>query len=275
MRIGGLALACAMLLATVGTAKAQQVNDKLYVPSSNQALPFDDKTLFSGPSAATSAPLKETPWCGGVEVGLVGSDGNSNVFKARLGANTKRSTEDNYFMADLAYGYATQNGKISENKALFNTRDEILFANSPWTIFGSGQVEYDQFRAFDFRVASHTGVGNLLLKTDTTCIRGRVGAGFSREIGGPQDRWVPEGLVGGDFEHRLTERQRVLATVDWYPDLGAFGQYRLRSRAGYEILIDPSMGLTLRLGIQDRYDSNPGPAKRNDLDYFMTLLFKF
>jgi hypothetical protein len=46
-------------------------------------------------------------------------------------------------------------------------------------------------------------------------------------------------------------------------------------RAAYEILIAPEWGLTLRLGIQDRYDSDPGDAKRNDFDYFSTLLLKF
>ena len=33
--------------------------------------------------------------------------------------------------------------------------------------------------------------------------------------------------------------------------------------------------MVLRLGVQDRYDSNPGPARRNDLNYFVTLLFRF
>jgi hypothetical protein len=27
--------------------------------------------------------------------------------------------------------------------------------------------------------------------------------------------------------------------------------------------------------VQDRYDSSPGPARRNDLNYFATLLFRF
>ena len=50
---------------------------------------------------------------------------------------------------------------------------------------------------------------------------------------------------------------------------------RVRARAGYEITLDPDHGMVLRLGVQDRYDSSPGPAKRNDVNYFVTLLFKF
>jgi hypothetical protein len=31
----------------------------------------------------------------------------------------------------------------------------------------------------------------------------------------------------------------------------------------------------MRLGIQERYDSDPGNAKRNDLNYFATMGIKF
>ena len=34
-------------------------------------------------------------------------------------------------------------------------------------------------------------------------------------------------------------------------------------------------GIVLRLGVQNRYDSDPGLAKRNDLTYFATLGFGF
>jgi hypothetical protein len=93
--------------------------------------------------------------------------------------------------------------------------------------------------------------------------------------GGPPDRWVPEAVVGGDFNHRFTDRQGFVSTVDVFPNLSQLGQFRVRARAGYEIVISPEHGMVLRLGVQDRYDSNPGPAKRNDLNYFTTLLFRF
>jgi hypothetical protein len=33
--------------------------------------------------------------------------------------------------------------------------------------------------------------------------------------------------------------------------------------------------MVLRLGVQDRYDTLSGQSKRNDVNYFATLLFKF
>jgi hypothetical protein len=86
---------------------------------------------------------------------------------------------------------------------------------------------------------------------------------------------VPEAVIGGDFNHRFTDRQGFVSTLDVFPNLSDFGQFRVRAWAGYEIVLDPKHGMVLRLGVQDRYDSNPGPAKRNDLNYFTTLLFQF
>ena len=44
---------------------------------------------------------------------------------------------------------------------------------------------------------------------------------------------------------------------------------------GYENVLDPRNGVVLRVGVQDRFDSDPGNAKRNDVTYFMTLGVKF
>jgi len=262
-----------------GAVLAQQLNDKLFMPSANASQPFNDTTVFTPvakPSPTDAPPRDEHPlWCGGLEFGLNGSEGNSDVMKMRFGANARRRTEANLLTVDLVYGMARQNGIQSENKALFNVRDEILLRDSPWGVFASGQLEYDEFRDFDFRVASHAGMGYQVWRTERCCLRTRLGAGFSREIGGPRDRWVPEGLAGADFDYRFTERQRFVSTVDLFPDLGHWGQYRLRFRAAHEILIDPDLNMTLRLGVQDRYDSNPGGSLRNDIDYFLALMMKF
>jgi hypothetical protein len=257
-----------------------------FLPS-KQNNEFKDSTLIPKPLKIEKATPAETPgelpppppppkiWTGGLEFGVNGTDGNTEVLKIRLGADLRRETASNLFTADFVYGMARQVGLETENKALFNARDEILFADSPWSIFASTNVEYDRFRAFDFRVGVYAGVGYQWLKSEATDFRTRAGAGAVREIGGPRDRWVPEALLGYDLVHSFTERQRFVTTLDFYPNLEDAGEFRVRTRAAYEILVDPSIGLNLRLGIQDRYDSNPGPAKRNDIDYFVTLLLRY
>lgn len=227
-------------------------------------------------------PEKGIPklWTGGFQFGINGSEGNSDVLNVRTGLELRRETENNILTIVGSYWLARQDGTTTQNNSIVNARDEILFGtDNPWSYFNALQIEYDEFRAYDFRVGLYTGVGYMFIKDDVTRFQGRVGAGVQREFGtdGVEARWVPEGLVGFDYDHAFTDRQKFTSGLDVYPSLSNLGQYRVRARAAYEILLDPDSGTTLRLGLSDRYDSNPGDAttKKNDLNYFVTLLFKF
>ncbi|HEX4611449.1 MAG TPA: DUF481 domain-containing protein [Urbifossiella sp.] len=226
-----------------------------------------------------ASPPPRRTWHGGFEFGINGSEGNSDVTSLRFGSNVDRKLDRNAFHMDALYTFTRQDGVTKQNQAILNARDEILFPGSPWSIFSATQVEYDEFRAYDLRAGAYSGFSYRWLKTDATLFKTRLGAGATREMdtvaGGSPNRWVPEAVIGDDFNHRFTDRQSFVSSLDVFPNLSQIGQFRVRARAGYEIVIAPEHGMVLRLGVQDRYDSNPGPARRNDLNYFTTLLFRF
>ncbi len=265
---------------------------------------FDEKTVFPDPPAALKPkppellpppkpiilsdgfelppppplppPVKR--WFGGFEFGLNGSSGNADILNVRLGSNVDRKTESNRFHTDLLYTLSRQEGKTQQDQAILNARDEILFGPSPWSVFSALQVEYDAFRAYNFRAGTYDGLSYRWVKTDKTFFSTRFGAGAVRELSGnatTKDRWVAEAVLGGDLNHKFTDRQAYVSSVDVYPNLSRLGEYRIRARAAYEIVLDPKRGMVLRMGVQDRFDSSPGNAKRNDVNYFTTLLFKF
>jgi hypothetical protein len=66
----------------------------------------------------------------------------------------------------------------------------------------------------------------------------------------------------------------VKLTSDYYPAWEDFHDYRLVTNAYWEILLDDQTNLSLKLGAVDRYDSTPNGALPNDIDYFVTLLWK-
>ncbi|MBX9579243.1 MAG: DUF481 domain-containing protein [Gemmataceae bacterium] len=242
--------------------------------------PPDRRVMIPDGSYPPDPPSPPPPplWKGGVELGVNGSQGNSDVLSLRLGANADRRTERNLFHMDLLYTLSRQDGMTRQDQALLNLRDELLFPGNPYSLFSATQVEYDQFRAYDLQVGSYLGVAYRWVKTDATLFKTRVGAGAVRQMdlsGTAPSRWVPEAVVGGDWNHRFTDRQGFVSSLDVFPNLSQIGQFRVRARAGYEIVLAPEYGMVLRLGVQDRYDSSPGPAKRNDVNYFTTLLFKF
>jgi hypothetical protein len=222
-------------------------------------------------------PDKPPPkiWTGGLEVGLAGADGNSTNFKFRTGYNTRAENERNLFKLDVNYNYANTGQKDLENRALAKSRYECLFPGSKWSWFNAGELEYDEFRAFDLRLAAHTGAAYVVLKTDKVHLKSRLGGGASREIGGPANEFKPEILMGFDFELKIAARQKFIVVCDYYPTVIDWSDYRVETRANYEVLIDPDWNLTLRVGLLNRYDNTPEGKLPNDIDYYMTILWKY
>jgi hypothetical protein len=234
---------------------------------------------FPEPAPADAAALRFAPfshWTGSIELGLNGATGNVERFSGRGGIRGERRTDLNQSLAEFTYIYARTDGDTSQNEAHLVLRNDRLFVDSPWRLFGLGFIDYDELKDWDFRTAGFLGVGYAFVEDDRTQVVGRVGAGLMREWGGGENAIVPEGLLGLDVEHQLTERQRIVGSIDFFPDLREIGPYRFLAKAAWEILVDPEVNMSLRVGAESRYDSSPGAGlKRHDLDYFAVLVWSF
>jgi putative salt-induced outer membrane protein YdiY len=214
-------------------------------------------------------------WKGSFELGLDGTEGNSQTLNFRFGFDAKRTTPGNVLKFGLDYRRNTTEEEETAHRAFLDWRAERLFHESPWTCFVHGTVDYDEFKKLDTRVAADLGLGYELIETDSTSLVAQLGGGFSHEIGSPNEHYVPEAVFGLDFEHQLTRRQQLACAVQYTPDVTDFGEFRLTARAGWELLIDQEMNLSLKLSVLNRYDSTPDGVKPNDLDYAAVLLWKF
>lgn len=214
-------------------------------------------------------------WTGNVELGLNGSDGNTQTLSFRAAVNGKRETSKTVTTAGVLYLYGTQDGDKNQDRAEFNLRNDWKIT-PPWRIFAIGKAEYDTFQDWVWRTSAFAGLGYEFIKNDKTLLLGRFGAGITKEFGGEDNRIQPELDFGLDFEHKFDERSKVFASVDVYPSLQSFSDYRAVGKAGYEIVVDPQSGMALKLGAEDRYDATPGDGKkRNDITYFAVLSFNF
>jgi putative salt-induced outer membrane protein YdiY len=287
-----LLLSLPVVLLAAGSASAQGVYE---FPPWTSVLPQESAApMFESPppppeaprsaqavpaSRAPAAPAQPEPavklWEGNFELGLNGSEGNSETFNFRFGAEGKRQTDDNVLTLDLDYHRDTSHSVETAHRLFFDWRYEWLFKESPWTWFAHGSAEYDEFKAFDLRVSLDTGLGYQFLKTERTSFLGRMGGGWSREFGGPDDRYVPEAVLGADFAHRFSPRQKFTASVDYTPDVTDFADWRLNTKAAWDVVLDEAMNLSLKVSVLDRYDSTPHGAKPNDVDYAVTLLWSF
>lgn len=218
--------------------------------------------------------LDASQWDGSLEIGLNGTDGNSEAFTLRTGGNLKRKTKTYEVGGDLTYLKTTTGGVESQNRLLSNMRYERFLGDTRWSYFFKGFLEYDEFKAYDLRIFANTGLGYLLVKTETIKFKGRLGAGASREFGGPDDEISPEAVFGCDYDWVITERQKLNATMDYLPQWGDFSDYRVISALNWEVLLDKVANLSLKLSVSDRYDSTPNGRRPNDVDYGLLLLWK-
>ena len=217
----------------------------------------------------------ENPWSGSFELGLNGSDGNNDLFNFRLGLDLERKTDWTKFTFDLDYKNDSTDEVQTANRLFIDGRQEWSPTPGPWSLFAHGTTEYDEFQDFDTRIAGDAGLTYEFIKTDVGRFAGRVGLGASREIGGSDDDWVPEGSFGLDLERKISKLQKFVMSVDYFPDLSNFGDSRIQTKVDWEVTIDADMNLALKVGVLDRYDSTPGTAMHNDLDYSAVILWKF
>jgi putative salt-induced outer membrane protein YdiY len=219
------------------------------------------------------APPTLVDWDGSVELGINGTEGNAQTFSLRAGASLERTTDTSIWKGELIYAKTEAASVKTQHEALLRVRYERLFA-SPWTWFTRFEGFYDEFRAFDIRLVLNTGLGYRFLDTDVTRLTTRAGAGVSREFGGPNDEYVPEAVLGLDFERQLTERQKFTFTGDYLPDWRDFTNYRLVSDLAWVLLLDEASDLNLKVSVIDQYDSTPEGQKPNDVTYAILLLWK-
>lgn len=244
------------------------------------------------PAAPEEAPPPEPVgffdgWDGSVSLGVLGTSGNTEIFtfNSQIDGLRKSKAHETSFIAKYtrAQGETRPNGSGElANRAEIRGRNDFIFTDSKWFAFAEGVYEYDEFQDWSSRVQLFAGPGYVWTDTERTTFKTRAGVGVIREFLGSDNRARAEAILSADLRHKLTERQNLTAVLDVFPDLTNVNLYRGRLRVQWEIVVDPEVNLTLKLGFEDRYDMDPGPdsftggsLKRNDIEYFALLGWSF
>jgi len=214
-------------------------------------------------------------WENHAEFGLDGSSGNAETLAIQTGLEMRRKTDAYTLALDFDYRQASARDTTTEDNGRFNIDYDRLLGDSNWTTFGKFGLEFDEFKAFDLRVNLNGGLGYYWIRNDATNLITRFGAGASREIGAPIDEWVAEAVLGVDADHQLSSRQKIKAKIDYFPTFADFSDFRLVTDVAWESLIDNSENLSIRLSVNNRYDSTPQGALASDWYYSALLLYKF
>jgi len=223
-----------------------------------------------------AAPAPEPEWDSEVTLGIDGSEGNTESFNLRASFSTERIEKDvERFYFESKYRLETDSGDRTENEWYNRAIQEWYLPESPrWSWFLQGEVEYDEFQAWDLRVAAQTGPSYLFIDNDTTTLRGRAGLGLAYEFGAPDERLIPEAVIGYDFTHAFSERTRFSSTGNLFFDLEEGDEFRSYVDAAYEVDMTEEGDWTLRVGVEHEYDSDSDVTPW-DVDYFAALVYSF
>lgn len=245
----------------------------LVAPDGSVAPPAETLTAES----STAAALADKPalWTSQIEFGMNGAAGNSRLFTARVGFATKREGKRTDFKTGINYLKATANDEETQNQVFHDARNEWKLGESPWRYYIFENTTYDEFQAWKVRLVMGSGFGYQFLKNDRTSLQTRAGAGASREFQGPRNEFVPEANLGMDFDHKLTQRQSLCSSVEYFPSFLSIDDFRVNTKIAWECAIDEAKNLSLRVGILDRYQSKADGRKPNDINYYTELVWKF
>lgn len=215
-----------------------------------------------------------TDWERSAEVGVNGSEGNSQNMDAHIGLSAK--FENNVKRWNISSAYNTSSSDKRTSRSDFHaqfTRD-FLLPDLPHFYFLRGRYDWDEFEDWDYRVDLSGGIGSQLIKTESWSLIGRTGLGFSKEFGGDNTGWVPEALLGLDNQWTIAEHQSVELNTTFYPSLEELGEFRNISEFNWNIGLADINNLNLKLGLVNNYDSmSSADSKKNDFKYRLLLVF--
>lgn len=217
----------------------------------------------------------EHPWTGSFATGMNARSGNVNTMDINANLIANRETDLNLTNLIGNYFYGRNNSATVNDRAFGQVRRERKL-NNVWSLYFQAGLELDRFRDFDYRIALHSGFSREIYRVERGFLRGRLGAGASREVGSANEDWSPELQIGADWEHQLTEAIKLFAILDYYPNVSDFSDYRFNTNVGLNYLISAPRDVSLRVFAQNRFDSTPPPGNaNNDIDYGVALSFGF
>lgn len=209
-------------------------------------------------------------------VGLNGSSGNTEAFNFRTVVSGLRESKNLETAVDFSYVNQNSEGEETSDRFVAEIRNDWLLEDSKWRLFATGKYEYDEYQNWLHRISGFAGVGYEILDNDKHKLIGRAGVGGNQTIGGEDQGFHPEGFLGADYKWAISSKNSFKAGATYFPSFENGSDFRVNSYAEYQITLSEESNMVLVMGAMDRYDSDPGgTAKKNDIDYYLTLGWTF
>ena len=207
-------------------------------------------------------------WSGFLDTGLSQSQGNSRTITFNLAINATRTTKRDKVSVHFTSLYA-KNSTSGETLLTADTKrggiSYNLNLNERSFVFGSSDLEADQFQKLDLRSVLGGGFGVNLRKTDRVQLDIFGGGDLNKEFFSTGlSRSSAEMQFGQEFFLKLTGKNSLREKLTVFPNLNELGEARI----GFDssLITNINRWLGWQFTVSDRYLSNPVPGtKKNDL----------
>jgi putative salt-induced outer membrane protein len=212
-------------------------------------------------------------WVGNLDLGFAASRGNANTETLTLSTNAARSTTRDKISVYYASLFSSSDFSGGTNETTANSKrggvSYNLNLNKKAFVFGTVDLESDQFQDLDLRFSPAGGGGYHAIDTKPTQLDLRVGAAANREFFSTGlNRTSAELLLGDSFAHKFSAATHIEQKLDFFSNLSNSGEYRMNFDISGVTAIHK--WLSWQLTISDRYLSNPVVGRKKNDAIFST-----
>ena len=249
-----------------------------------KAEPTDKRAVKAAEKAALEAAARERTswrrfredWDSRLTLGFNGSQGSTERQDYRIQFKTRFQDGDERISLDTNWYYQTANGNQTQNRFQADFTKDWLQKDKPWFFFIRGQYRFDENRSWEHRTSAFGGGGYTLAKTDDIEVNTRLGFGGTYEYGSVNE-FTPEALFGGSvIKWHITDRAAISGETVYFPSLEDSASFRIESSVEWTYKLDTADGLSLKLGVENDYDSaTPNETDNNDVRYYGAIVLDF
>ncbi len=227
--------------------------------------------LMAGAALAEEAPAASPAWITTAAAGLSLARGNTKNLLANGSIKSERKGDANEFTLSLEGNYGetevTRDGESQDETNVQNAKAlaeyRRLFDERNYG-YVQGEGSHDHIADVDYRVIVGPGVGRYFIKSDIQNLNAEVGVSYiGDKVGGVTgDRAALR--LSQKYDWMVSKTAKVWEGVDYLPTVDDFGNYLLNAEIGAEAAMTAK--LSLRVVLQNKYNSEPAPGKKsNDL----------
>jgi putative salt-induced outer membrane protein YdiY len=211
-------------------------------------------------------------WRRRIQLGMNSKQGNS--VNTDITSALKLDYEDDWtrWKFDGRYYYFRDDDGDNDNNGRFDLRRDWLFPDSRWFASVGSRYQFDQFESWKHRITVFAGPSLYLVRREAHELDAFLGPAFTREFGeSGEDKF--EGMFGLNYKWTVSERNSLTFSnnlfVETDPNAGSLRNF---TSGTWSIAITAQPALSLNLGFENEYESEPGDGdKSNDLLYFVRL----